>query len=420
MTPTKIISQQAWMADRDLLAVFAVLQGAGDPVPALLCVGGCVRDAVMDRPVADVDLATIHPPDIVIARLAVAGIAVLEIGIEHGTVVAHFGHKLFQITTLRVDVETDGRHAQVAYTDDWTADASRRDFTMNALYGDLDGNVFDPLGGAHDIAARRVRFIGDANERIREDALRILRFFRFHAQIEDGEIDPDGVAACRANFGLIAKLSGERVRDELFKLLVAADPGATWKMLLEAQILGTDLPALTRCDRLAGLVTLEDVVAAADPLRRLAALMDVDANADNIIARLRLSNRDGQRLRDLTNRAGEINPDLREDAWKPRLYEIGAARWQDWLLLNRAGEIADGHTGDRLRADAWNSLMAFPGTWLVPAMPVRGADALMLGVPEGPDVSRLLKEVEGWWIEGDFGADRDECLAELKTRIAAR
>ena len=157
MTPTTTIPQQPWMADPDLQAVFAALQGDGDPVPSVLCVGGCVRDVLMDRPVVDVDLATIHPPDITMARLAAAGIDVLEIGIEHGTVVARFGHKLFQITTLRVDVETDGRHAQVAYTDDWTADASRRDFTMNALYADLDGNVFDPLGGMADVEARRVR-----------------------------------------------------------------------------------------------------------------------------------------------------------------------------------------------------------------------------------------------------------------------
>ena len=152
------------MADRDLHAVFAALQGASDPAPSVLCVGGCVRDALMDRPVVDVDLATVHPPDVTLARLKAAGIGVLGIGIEHGTVVARFGHKLFQITTLRVDVETDGRHARVAYTNDWETDASRRDFTMNALYTDLDGNVYDPLGGADDIAARRVRFIGDPRE----------------------------------------------------------------------------------------------------------------------------------------------------------------------------------------------------------------------------------------------------------------
>ena len=417
MTPTNTIPQQTWMADHDLQAVVVALQGEGDPVPSVLCVGGCVRDALMDRPVVDVDLATIHPPDITQARLKAAGIDVLEIGIEHGTVVARFGHKLFQITTLRVDVETDGRHARVAYTDDWAADASRRDFTMNALYADLDGNVFDPLGGAVDIAARRVRFIGDAHERIKEDALRILRFFRFHAQIEDGEIDADGLSACRDSAGALETLSGERVREELFKLLSAADPAATWKMLLDAQILKTEMPTLTRNDQLAGLVTVEGVVAAADPLRRLAALMEGGTSADTIAARLRLSNRDGARLRELKTGAADINPDLPHDAWKTRLYVNGTDRWRDVVLLNWAEELADGRTGDRPRVDGWRALVAFPDTWPIPTIPIRGADVLAAGVPEGPEVSRFLKDVEGWWVEGDFTADRGACLAELARRI---
>lgn len=404
------------MADRDLHAVFAALQGDGDPVPSILCVGGCVRDALMGRSVVDVDLATIHPPDNTLARLAAADIAVLEIGIEHGTVVARFGSALFQITTLRVDVETDGRHARVAYTDDWTADASRRDFTMNALYADLDGNVFDPLGGGGDVAARRVRFIGDAHERIQEDALRILRFFRFHAQIEDGEIDPEGLAACRALAGELAGLSGERVRAELFKLLAAADPAATWKMLLDARILDTELPALTRCDLLAGLVTVEGAVAAADPLRRLASLMDVGASPGDIAARLRLSNRQRQRLQALTARAEDINPDLPRGAWRTRLYEVGADGWRDCAVLNWAGEIADGRTGDRRRVETWHALVALPDAAPVPDFPVRGADVIAAGVAEGPEISRLLKEVEAWWVAGNFIADRDACLAELARR----
>tara|TARA_R110002110_G_scaffold376568_2_gene586799 strand:- start:307427 stop:308686 length:1260 start_codon:yes stop_codon:yes gene_type:complete len=419
MNPTKIISPQAWMADRDLHAVFAALQADGDPDPAILCVGGCVRDALMDRPVVDIDLATIHPPDITLARLKAADIAVLEIGIEHGTVVARFGHKLFQITTLRVDVETDGRHAQVAYTDDWAADASRRDFTMNALYGDLDGNVFDPLGGADDIAARRVRFIGNANERIEEDALRILRFYRFHAQIEDGEIDPDGQAACAKQAGSLAMLSGERMREEIFKLLAAADPAATWKLMLEAQILESELPALSRCDRLAGLVTVEGVVAGADPLRRLASLLDAEGDDDKIATRLRLSSRDGGRLRDLRIRADDINPDLPQNAWMARLYEMGAALWRDRVLLNWANEITADRTGDRLRVDAWGALVTFPDTCPIPTFPIRGADVIAAGVPEGPDVSRLLKDVEAWWIEDGFTADRDACLNELARRAEA-
>lgn len=415
MTPTPTISQQPWMADPDLRAVFAALQAAGDPAPALLCVGGCVRDALMGRPVVDVDLATIHPPDVTLARLAAAGIDVLKIGIEHGTVVARFGQKMFQITTLRVDVETDGRHATVAYTDDWATDASRRDFTMNALYADLEGNVYDPLGGADDVAERRVRFIGDANARIEEDALRILRFFRFHAQIEEGQIDPAGLAACRARADHLAGLSGERIREELLKLLAAADPATTWQMLLDARILEAVLPMLTRRDRLGGLVTVEGVFGAADPLRRLAALVGVETG-DAVAARIKLSNRDRDRLSGMIARGTDLDPEFPDRDRKARLYEIGPEAWRDAVLLNWAAELADGQTGARARAEAWRALAAFPATWSAPDLPIRGADVVAAGVPEGPEVSRLLKDVEDWWIEGGFEADRGACLKELARR----
>ena len=190
-------------------------------------------------------------------------------------------------------------------------------------------------------------------------------------------------------------------------------------MLLDARILDMALLALTRRDRLAGLVTVEGVVAAADPVRRLAALMDGGANVDDMVARLRLSNRDGERLRDLKTGAIDINPDLPQDAWKARLYKAGGDSWRDTVMMNWAGELADGRTGDRLRVDAWRALEAFPATWPVPVLSVRGADVIALGVPEGPEVSRLLKDIESWWIEGGFVAERGACLAELKRRVSA-
>lgn len=197
MTPTTTIPVQSWMTDPATRAVMAPLKVPGAAVPAALFVGGCVRDALLGRGVVDVDIATSHPPDEVMRRLDAAGIGYHTIGVDHGTVGAHADGRTFEITTLRVDVETDGRHARVTYTDDWVQDASRRDFTMNALYADLDGNVFDPLGGLDDLKAKRVRFIGDPNERILEDALRILRFFRFHAQLEAAAMDVVGLEACR-------------------------------------------------------------------------------------------------------------------------------------------------------------------------------------------------------------------------------
>jgi poly(A) polymerase len=427
MTPTQTIPQQAWMADRDLQAVFAALQADDDPDPAILCVGGCVRDALMGRPVVDVDLATVHSPDITLTRLKAAGIATLEIGIEHGTVVARFGHKLFQITTLRVDVETDGRHAQVAYTDDWAKDASRRDFTMNALYAELDGNVFDPLGGAEDIAARRVRFIGDASERIREDALRILRFYRFHAQIEDGEIDSDGLAACRASFDLIANLSGERVREELFKILLS--PAASW-MLRDAnyvELLEAVLPETRHVDHTYGLSFLAGIEGphdSPDPLRRIGAMI---ANADDAAAlavRLRLSNKEAARLGRMAETPPGMTPNLRPHTRKLRLYEMGSDAWRDAVLLRWAQEKhrlldagTDGAAIEIPSDDTWLTLLQFPETWPVPAFPLQGADVLALGVAQGPDVGQHLAAVENWWLIREFKPDHAACTAKLKRRL---
>lgn len=424
MTPTETIEQQAWMADRDLHAVFAALQGAGDPVPAVLCVGGCVRDALMGRPVVDVDLATIHPPDITLARLKAAGIDVLEIGIEHGTVVARFGHKLFQITTLRVDVETDGRHAKVAYTDDWTADASRRDFTMNALYGDLDGNVFDPLDGMADVDARRVRFIGDPDARIEEDALRILRFFRFHAQFNSLSYDAQGLAACRARFELLARLSSERIRDELFKILLAP---ATDRLLNEIEFLDLFLELFPAEEKpelafsLAFIAARENALAMPDPLRRLAMLLPDPEGAAAAAARLRLSNADAARLNAMAAIPPGLTPKLYPHTRKLRLYALGPDAWRDAVILSwaqaeaRAAEFPD-HGEVPPEAD-WLDLLRFPETWAVPVFPLQGADVIAAGVAQGPEVGRHLAAVENWWMIRDFRPDHAACVARLRRRL---
>lgn len=411
------------MADRDLHAVFAALQGAGDPVPAILCVGGCVRDALMDRPVVDVDLATVHPPDVTLARLTAAGIAVLEIGIEHGTVVARFGHKLFQITTLRVDVETYGRHARVAYTDDWAADASRRDFTMNALYADLDGNVYDPLGGADDIAARRVRFIGNADERIQEDALRILRFFRFHAQFDSAAFDSDGLAACRAHFDMLANLSGERIRDELFKILLS--PATGW-MLDHMEYLDFFLELFPADEKpelaysLAFIGARERALDEADPLRRLAMLLPDREGAVSAAARLHLSNADTARLTAMASIPPGMTPKLYPHTRKLRLYDLGADAWRDAVILSwaraeaRAAEFAE---ADVAEDSDWLELLRFPETWPVPVFPLLGADVLACGVPQGPEIGRHLAAVENWWMIRDFKPDHAACVARLRRRL---
>lgn len=411
------------MVDPDLQAVFVALQADGDPAHALLCVGGCVRDVLMDRPVVDVDLATIHPPDVTLARLNAAGIDVLEIGIEHGTVVARFEQKLFQITTLRVDVETDGRHATVAYTDDWAADASRRDFTINALYADLDGHVFDPLGGMADVEGRRVRFIGDANARIEEDALRILRFFRFHAQFDSAAFDPDGLAACRAHFDMFANLSGERIRDELFKILLS--PATGW-MLNHMEYLDFFLELFPADERpelafsLAFIGARERALDEADPLRRLAMLLPDPEGAASAAARLHLSNAATARLTTMASIPPGMTPKLYPHTRKLRLYDLGADAWRDAVILSwaraeaRAAEFAEVDVADD---SDWLELLRFPETWSPPIFPLQGADVLAFGVPQGPEIGRHLAAVENWWMIRDFKPDHSACVAKLKRRL---
>jgi poly(A) polymerase len=417
MEPVRQVTAACWMSDPNAAALFETLAASGDPEPALLFVGGCVRNHLLDRPVSDVDLATVHTPEAVVTRLEAAGIAFLTVGIEHGTVTARFGSRLFEITTLRVDVETDGRHATVAFTDDWAADAARRDFTVNALYADTDGNIYDPLGGIDDVTAGRVRFIGNPHDRIEEDALRILRFFRFHAQMGEGAIDPDGLAACRANAAMLDGLSGERMRDEFLKLLATARPAATFTEMADAGVAAHLAPGIANANRLATLVTVEGVADGADALRRLASTLEGVEDAAITAERLRMSRSETTRLAAMAGRDTEIAPDLGMADRRRRLYRTGDTLWRDTVLLNWADDVAAGGEFERRRTAEWQALFGLPETDPIPAFPLRGADVLDAGVPEGPEISRLLSDIEEWWIDGGFAADRAACLAELGRRV---
>jgi poly(A) polymerase len=309
-------------------------------------VGGCVRDGVLGRRVVDIDLATPEAPKRVMALLQAASLKAIPTGIEHGTVTAVADGRPFEITTLRRDVTTDGRRAVVAFTDDWQEDAARRDFTINALSADPDGTVHDPFGGIADLQAGRVRFVGDAATRIREDVLRILRFFRFQAHYGRGEPDAAGLAACREHAALLPGLSAERIAAELLKLLKAGDAAGTVALMREAGILAPILAELTDIERLRGLQSLAEGEAR-DPVLRLAALLPDDpAVAGAVAERLRLSNADRVRLVTL---AGPP-----EDCW-PAADERGLRR-----ALRRLGK-------------AW---CAISGCW-----PRRGATALAAGRP---------------------------------------
>jgi poly(A) polymerase len=359
-------------------------------------VGGCVRDTLLGRAIGDIDVAVDKPPDVVVRALEAAAIKVVPTGIKHGTVTAVIDRRPFELTTLRRDVETDGRRAIVAFTDDWLVDASRRDFTFNALYATPDGTLFDPFDGRADLAAGRVRFIGDADRRIEEDRLRVLRFFRFYAWFGRPPIDGEGFAACRRNAATLGALSAERVAKELLRLLAAPAPADALEAMVEAGALDHWLPEYEGTTRLRALVGREG--GQPDAVRRLAAIVASPA----VARRLRLSTQETLRLELMLAPENTVHLDADTHGLRTQIYRLGTSLFIDRVLLDVDAP------GD------WRAAVALARSWTPPDLPVKGADVLKLGLKPGRKVGRLLETVEHWWIAGDFTADRAACLAELK------
>ena len=358
-------------------------------------VGGAVRDDLLRLPVSDVDLATRLRPEDVVERLESAKIRPVPTGIDHGTVTAVSSGNPFEVTSLRRDVSTDGRRATVAFTDDWQEDAARRDFTINALSADpLTGEIYDYFGGKEDLVARRVRFIGEPLERIAEDHLRILRFFRFHARFGAGDPDEQGLAACSKRANDLMALSRERIADEILKLLAVENPTPTVRVMLENGILRPVLPEIERsaAARLEALVSAEaEAGIPSDPLRRLAALLPRDPPlADRVAARLKLSNKARKRL------ACAATPDLAENV-QALAYFIGCECAVDRLLLAGKAGPANG------LAD-----------WRPPRLPVSGGMLIERGLRQGPEVARTLKVIERRWVDLGFptGADLKDIVSD--------
>jgi poly(A) polymerase len=346
-------------------------------------VGGAVRDALLALPVTDVDLATALSPEEVTQRLVAAGVQVVPTGIAHGTVTAVTPDLIMEVTTLRRDVSTDGRRATVKYTADWREDAARRDFTINALYARLpSGEIDDWFGGLVDLHAGRVRFIGEPLQRIAEDHLRILRFFRFHSRFGRGEPDAAGLAACAARANDLMALSRERIRDELFRILALPRAAETIGLMLSLGVLKPVLPEITaeRVANLAALATREAAWGASpDPVRRLAALLPQRAGLGTAFgARLRLSRRDTARLDAL----GLPDPALPGDPYAAAYFSSVETARDRLLLLGDEGHAA------------WTALEG----WERPAMPVSGKDIIARGVAPGPEVSRRLQRFERDWV----------------------
>ncbi len=357
-------------------------------LPAARLVGGCVRDALAGRPAADVDLATPETPAAVTATLAAAGLRVVPTGLAHGTVTALLDGRPYEITTLRRDVLTDGRHAEVAWTDDWREDAARRDFTINALSLDPAGALHDYFGGAADLAAGRVRFVGEAGARVAEDTLRILRFFRFQARYGAGPPDPDAIAAIAAGVRGIARLSAERVWSELKRILQAPDPDAAVQLMAATGVLAATIPE--------GAVPARTASLPPDPVLRTAALLTGDRAA--FAARLRLSGAEAERLAALAGPPpGGDDAELRR-----QLADTEPAILEGRSLLAGQPEAMR----QRLRA--------IPR----PVFPLEGRDALAAGLPPGPRVGVLLRAVRAWWLAAGCTPGAAACRAEL-ARLAA-
>jgi poly(A) polymerase len=406
MTPTDSISPD-WLSFAGTQAVMAALEAARPGGSRF--VGGCVRNVFREstRPDDDIDIASQLEPPAIIAALEAAGIRALPTGIDHGTITALFDSRPYEITTLRRDVETDGRRAVVAFTEDWAEDAARRDFRLNALYADADGTVFEPIAGALDDAkAGRVIFIGDADQRLREDYLRILRFFRFNAWYGEA-LDADGLAACARQRQGLQKIAAERIWKELKKLLGAPDPAAAMLAMEESGVLAEILPgadagglaALREAEREAGTTP--------DPMQRVMALMprrsrDIDALAQ----RLRLSNVEHRRLAAWASAGMSHVMGLADCDLHAAIYQFGREAMLDRAMLEAAQSADAPKVIARMRAIS---------EWQRPDFPLGGDDALALGL-NGPDVGAALRAAEAAWIESDFTLGRDALLAVLTRR----
>lgn len=402
------LAGQAWLKDSDTHKIIAALQKGGRNARF---VGGCVRDALLGLPVRDIDIATPERPKAVMALLRSTGVKALPTSLQHGTITAVTDSRHYEITTLRVDVETDGRRATVEFTEDWETDAERRDFTINALYADIDGTVHDYVGGLEDLTAGRVRFIGDPYKRIEEDALRILRFFRCHAWYGKGDLDEAGLTACWNQARRIQELSGERLAKELLLLLGAPNPGPVLKTMVDVGILRDVLSeavqqGVVRVDRLS---RLEAELQAIDPLRRLAAVVETDGQGmDELTRRLRLSNADRKRLVDMVRPAPDIMPTADERTLRQHAYRLGRERLIDLMFLSAARLASDPDL------DAFKHAIDYVRTWNRPQFPVKGQDVLKAGVSQGEAVRRVLADVEDWWVKEDFSPDRATALARIQ------
>jgi tRNA nucleotidyltransferase/poly(A) polymerase len=408
------LDNAAWLTSGVLPQLLAVLDRDGEEARA---VGGAVRNGLLGVPVLEVDVATTAVPDEVVKRVTAAGFKAVPTGIEHGTVTVVIGKQPFEVTTLRKDIETYGRHAKVEFGRDWKADAERRDFTINALSVTRDGAVYDYATGLDDLAHHRVRFIGEPEKRIKEDYLRILRFFRFHANYGAGHPDAAGLTACIAARKGLDQLSRERVRMEILKLLVAPHATATLAVMAYAGLLLLVLGGVPYLADFENVAKVEAAVGATpDAVRRLGALGVVIAeDAERLWQKLRLTNNEHERLASMAEGWRRISPAFGENTAKALLYRLGVQHFTDHALVGWARSEANAHDA------RWRELATLPQRWTAPEFPLEAADLMKRGLTQGPALGRALAAAERAWIAAGFTQERralDE-IADAAAKSAA-
>jgi poly(A) polymerase len=387
------LADAPWLNEPRLQEIMLAIMAAGGEVRVA---GGAVRNSLLGEKISDVDLATTMLPAEVMRVCKAAGFGVHPTGLEHGTITVVNKHQPFEVTTLRRDVETDGRRAVVAFTNDWSEDALRRDFTINAMYCDTSGKIYDFTDGYRDILRSRVRFVGTASARIKEDYLRILRFFRFHARYGKGAPDAVGLAAAVKLKSGLKKISAERIRQEMVKLLVAPKAITTLKVMAASGILKVILPYTEEWRVLGRLPE--------DAILRLYALAK---SPDDLKERLRLSNDEASRISALMN-APEISPHLRLTEQRAMLYSVGETTWRDAVHLAFAKSKA------KLGDAKWQSFLDLPTQSPAPKFPVTGKDLLAAGVASGPAMGAVLRQLEDWWVASDFVPSREDLLKRIE------
>ena len=430
MDPTGKIPPQPWMKMPQTRELMAALKAGG--VEARF-IGGCVRDSILKRTVKDIDIATPSDPETVMAVLERAGIKTIPTGLSHGTITAIIEKYHFEITTLRIDVNTDGRRALVKFTDDWTQDAARRDFTINAMSANDEGDIFDPYDGLEDLAKGKVRFVGVAENRINEDVLRMLRFFRFYAEYGRPPIDNEAMIACRKLSHRLVELSGERIRGELFRILMAPNTADIVALMRSEKILEHILPEAGDVGRLRALSWLVErgiIIGGVetDPVRRLGALIKPGTDKEeikNICSRLKFSRRESDHLLTIActennNSAPTINSTSSEKDIRRACYILGKDIVMDKALIEWAGDISITPHQKPGVTEKWKNVLSAISTWQVVRFPLKGRHGIDLGLKQGPELGRALKKVEQWWMEQDFRPDLNACMEHLRGQISAK